>query len=107
MNWMGRGVVITPILKQERENTEHLLCAAGQDCSLYNLCPFLSLLPREGTAIGLPHRLEHAQIIVTRLQFFSNMIPLEIQRAQWLRALVALAEDPGLISRTYVVHNHL
>lgn len=26
-------------------------------------------MPREGIAFGLPHRLEHAQIIVARLQF--------------------------------------
>jgi hypothetical protein len=37
---------------------------------LNSLCPFLGLLPREGTAIGLPHRLE--QIIVARLQFLQQ-----------------------------------
>lgn len=66
----------------------------------YSLCSSLGLLPNQSpnqvTDLVLPHRLEHAQIL-SQIIISSNMMHLNIQQDRWLRALVPLVEDPGLI----------
>lgn len=73
--------------------------------SLIAFCSFLGLLPNQSpnqvTDLALPHRLEHAHIL-SQIIISSNMLPLNIQQDRWLRALVPLEEDPGLIPRTHM-----
>ena len=106
---------MAPILKEERKNTEQLLtlcCSTGigsiaqsGKILLYSLCSFLGLLPNQSpnqvTDVALPHRLEHAHIL-SQIIISSNMMPLNVQQDRWLRALVPLVEDPGLIPRTHM-----